>query len=191
MDFIKNVLNFHTTQPTPEIEILQKHIIHKKLKKGEILLHEGDTVNHLYYVQKGLLRSYSIDHKGKEHIFIFSSEGWMITDGEALDNNSPAVLFIDAIEDSEIQVMEKHLFQQALISTQGLNQMNLLLRKRIYTLEKRVRMLMSATALERYEHFLETYPQITQRVPQRMIASYLGITPEALSKIRGKQARNK
>lgn len=191
MDFISNVLNFHSDNLTPEIEALQKGMLQKKVKKGEIILHEGDAVNHLYYVQKGLLRSYTIDHKGKEHIFLFSSEGWMITDGEALDNNSPAVLFIDALEDSEIQVMEKQLFQAALISTQGLNQMNLLLRKRIYTLEKRVRMLMSATALERYEHFLETYPQITQRVPQRMIASYLGITPEALSKIRGEQARKK
>ncbi len=191
MDFISSVLNFHLDNPTPQIKALQEGILHRKVKKGEIILHEGDEAKYIYYVQKGLLRSYSIDHKGKEHIFLFSSEGWMISDGESLEYNTPAVVFIDAIEDSEIQVMPIQLFQDALISTQGLNQMNFLLRKRIYTLEKRVRMLMSATALERYEHFLETYPQIVQRVPQRMIASYLGITPEALSKIRGKQTKKK
>jgi CRP-like cAMP-binding protein len=150
-----------------------------KIKKGTILQSKGDFNSKLYKVESGLLRSYSIDEKGKEHIFMFAPEDWIIADSTGAD--LPSELFIDALEDSIVQVLEKDMSEIEL-------NVKLFIR-RINVLQKRIIMLMSSSAIARYEHFEETYPNIIQRVPQRMIASYLGVTPEALSKVRGDKVR--
>ena len=159
------------------------------VKKGEILQRTGDDARKAFYVRKGLLRSYTIDEKGKEHIFIFAPEDWYISDIDADVHNNKAELFIEAIEDSEVQEFDRSNLSLENITIDLVDFQKLV--KRVAVLQKRVIMLMSATAQERYEHFLETYPSIVQRAPQKMIASYLGITPEALSKIRGKMAKGK
>lgn len=144
------------------------------VKKGQILQRKGELNSKVFRVESGLLRSYSIDEKGKEHIFMFAPEGWIIADG--VSPYEPADLFIDALENSVIFVQEKNLQEH-----KGESQK---LIKRMGVFQKRIIMLMSASAIERYEHFLKTYPDIVQRVPQKMIASYLGITPEALSTVK-------
>lgn len=111
---------------------------------------------------------------------MFAPEDWIIADN--LPPENPSDLYIDALEDSEIIQINKDL--EAPFASKKLI-------KRMSVLQKRIIMLMSASAFERYEHFVETYPNIIQRVPQKMIASYLGITPEALSKIKGEQAKRK
>ena len=150
------------------------------IKKGEILQQIGNLNSKVYKVKSGLLRSYVIDKKGKEHIFMFAPEGWIIADSSK--PNIPTSFFIDALEDSVIEVTDKKFTE--LTPTIDL------LANRIAVLEKRVIMLMSASAIERYEHFITTYPNLLQRVSQRMIASYLGITPEALSKVKGDKLRS-
>lgn len=153
------------------------------VKKGEILPRCGEPYSRGYIVKSGLLRSYSIDNKGKEHIYMFAPEDWTI--GDSHFPNKPTELFIDALEDSEVLVFGKdYKFD---IDTDITFQKLL---RRMAVLQKRIIMLMSATAIERYEHFEETYPQIVQRVPQKMIASYLGITPEALSKVKGDRVKS-
>lgn len=184
---------FFDTQHVPQttLDILRKSITIKKIKKGEIIQKKGDTTLRNHFVLKGCLRSYTVDEKNKEHIFMFAPEGWVIADIESQTNNAPAVLFIDAIEDSEVELFERDFIDKAvkIIQAPGFTTTRLL--RRVSVLQKRIIMLMSATALERYEHFLETYPDIVQRVPQKMVASYLGITPEALSKIRGRMMGKK
>lgn len=144
------------------------------VKKGQILQKVGDLNTKIFQVESGLLRSYSIDRKGKEHIYQFAPENWVIAD--ATPNNEPCDLFIDCLEDSTIIQLEKDF--------NTLSNDPLKLAKRLKVLQKRILMLMSSVAIERYEHFIGTYPTIVQRIPQRMIASYLGITPEALSRVR-------
>lgn len=151
-----------------------------KIKKGHILQYKGELNSKVYEVTSGLLRSYTIDEKGKEHIFIFAPEGWIIAD--AVQINEPCEFFIEALEDSTVIIREKDLSQ---ISPNAEA-----IAKRMLVLQKRVIMLMSYSGLERYEHFIKTYPDLTQRVPQRMIASYLGITPEALSKAKGDKLKS-
>ncbi|MGB1018919.1 MAG: Crp/Fnr family transcriptional regulator [Chitinophagales bacterium] len=170
------------------LDFLSKHIETKTIKKGTVLQKNGDTTINAFYVKKGLLRTYIIDEKGREHIFTFAPEGWLATDVEVLTKQASATLFIDALEDSEIEVLGEKLFTETgKLSTKLLSEEVGKLIKRINTLQKRILMLMSYSALDRYEEFLKTYPQIVQRVPQKMIASYLGITPESLSKIRSKK----
>ena len=101
---------------------------------------------------------------------MFAPRGWTIAD--SVDPKQPSDLFIEALEDSEVFIQEKNIENTS-------NTPSLI--KRINVLQKRVIMLMSSSAIERYEHFVETYPDIVQRVPQKMIASYLGVTPESLS----------
>lgn len=162
----------------------------KTVAKGQILLRKGEINAKGYFVKKGCLRSYSIDEKGKEHIFMFAPEGWLVSDIATMIKKVPSDLFIDAVEDSEVEVFDLNLVEAAGFDTVQLFGTGIeKLVNRIVVLQKRIIMLMSASAWERYEHFLETYPNIVQRVPQRMIASYLGITPEALSKLRGDMAK--
>jgi len=144
------------------------------VKKGQIIQRSGELNTKTFKVESGLLRSYTIDHKGKEHIYMFASENWIIADN--CEANVPCDLFIDAIEDATIIVIEKDISKQ--------NPNLKLLFNRLAVLQQRIIMLMSSPAIERYEHFVQTYPTIIQRVPQKMIASYLGITPEALSRVR-------
>ena len=152
------------------------------LKKGEIIQTKGEVNSKLYSVRKGLLRSYTIDSKGKEHIFMFAIEGNTI--GDATLPDQPCELFIDAVEASEVAVIEKNVKRDATPHTFKM------VVQCMTDLQKRVIMLMSESAIERYTHFEKTYPELLQRLPQRMIASYVGITPEALSKIRGERANN-
>ncbi len=174
-----------------EILSLDSNAKIKQTKKGEILQREGELSSLAYYVKKGLLRSYTIDEKGKEHIFMFASEGWLIADIESQEFNHPTKLFIDCLENSEVVVFNRKFFREASLTEEQLKENAHLMARRIAVLQRRIIMLMSANAKDRYELFLETYPELPNRVPQRMIASYVGITPEALSKIRGKIAKSK
>ena len=160
-------------------------------KKGSILQREGDERASTFFVKKGLLRSYIIDSKGKEHIYMFAPENWIIADLEVLEFDEPVQLFIDCLEDSEVISFDRDCLFKADLGKEKMAENAQLLYRRIGKLQRRVLMLMGSPALDRYTYFLETYPDLPKRVPQRMIATYLGITPQALSTIRGRIARQK
>ncbi len=147
------------------------------IKKGQILQRSGEFKTKVYHVKTGLLRSYSIDQNGKENVFMFAPEGWVIAD--TCDPGSESMLFIDALEDTTVVVKKKDLERE---------KHNIApLTKRMNALQKRVLMLISTNAIERYEYFIQTYPDIAQRVPQHMIASYIGVNPETLSAAKTKR----
>jgi CRP-like cAMP-binding protein len=157
-----------------------------EVNKGAILQKEGDKKQKSYLVKKGLLRSYTIDEKGREHIYMFAPEGWIVSDLEAQTSGEGCMLYIDCLEDSTVECLEQRHSEHFIKNTseEEKNKQILSLLKRVAVLQKRVLLLMSASAKTRYLNFKKTYPNISQRVPQKMIASYLGITPEALSKIK-------
>jgi CRP-like cAMP-binding protein len=161
----------------------------KQFKKGAIIQFANDLKASTFYVKKGLLRSYIIDSKGKEHIFMFAPENWIIADLEALEFNEPVQLFIDCLEDSEVITFNKNCLFKADLSKEKIVENAQLLYRRMGKLQRRVLMLMASPAVDRYTYFLNTYPELPNRVPQRMIATYLGITPQALSTIRRKIAK--
>ncbi|WP_131538368.1 Crp/Fnr family transcriptional regulator [Pedobacter nototheniae] len=162
----------------------------KKFEKNEILQYKGDMFKHGFFVGKGLLRAYSIDAKGKEHILQFAPENWLISDRNNMVNE-PSIFFIDAIETTEVVLMNNDFMAEASRKVPCLLPLNItMLNNSIRFMQKRINMLLSATAEERYLDFIKLYPNLTLRVPQWMIASYLGITPESLSRVR-KELANK
>ncbi|MEL6538962.1 MAG: Crp/Fnr family transcriptional regulator [Bacteroidota bacterium] len=158
----------------------------RRVKKGQVLLRKGDEWSPTFYVEKGLLRSYLVDTKGKEHIFLFAPEGWVIADVESLEFRQSATLYIDCLEDSEVVEFDKNAIAELKLPREALLGNIQLLYRRLAMLQHRVMMQMSAPAADRYAYFMELYPQLSKRVPQYMIASYLGITPQALSTLRGR-----
>lgn len=150
-----------------------------KIKKGEVVQRSGEIGTKVYNVKTGLLRSYSIDNNGKENVFMFAPEGWVIAD--TCESESKSTLFIDALEDSTVIEFKKDLEREK----QNVGALT----KRLNALQKRILMLISSNAIERYEYFIETYPNIAQRVPQHMIASYIGVNPETLSAAKAKRLK--
>ncbi|NQX92519.1 MAG: Crp/Fnr family transcriptional regulator [Flavobacteriales bacterium] len=147
----------------------------------------GSNLQYAFYIKKGLTRSYLIDSKGKEHIYSFASENWIIGDLEALEYGGPTELFIDCIEDAEVIVFWKDDIFNENMSHEQLQTIRKMLSRRVGRLQRRVLMMMGTPAADRYKYFLDVYPDLVERVPQHMIASYLGMAPQTLSTLRSRE----
>lgn len=163
----------------------------RTITKGTVILSEGEACQYNIFVTKGCLRSYVIDKKGKEHIIQFAPENWWISEQNSLLKQDPAMYYIDAIEDSEVLLGQRDFNDRlAEILPNGGHMLQLLFQNSFKAMQKRVVNLLSASAEQRYMEFIKTYPTVALRVPQKMIASYLGITPESLSRIRKEVAHH-
>jgi len=168
-----------------QLEQTEKQIKKRWIDKKEILLHKGQVCKNFFYVEKGLLRFYSVDKMGKEHILEFAPEKWLLLDRASFYFDEPSEFFIDAIEPTTVAVLDEEFINiMSEISPQFRKYNERILQNHIRHLQKRIDQLVGASAEERYLHFLKNYPNLTLRVPQWMIASYLGITPESLSRVR-------
>ncbi|MDO5609050.1 MAG: Crp/Fnr family transcriptional regulator [Capnocytophaga sp.] len=157
----------------------------RHFRKGEMLLTPGERCQHSFFVEKGLLKQYSIDSNGKEHILSFAPENWILSDRESVFFDLPARYHIQAIEDTEAFAFKETVVEEIAKEDPAIYPFLLrLLHNNIRSYQKRVNMLLAATAEERYLDFIKTYPDIMLRVPQIMVASYLGIAPESLSRVR-------
>jgi len=187
---LKNISRFITL--TPEEEHYFTSILKlKKLKKKQYLLQEGDTVRNEFFVNKGCLRTYSIDEKGLEHVIQFAIEDWWIGDMYSFITQTPARYTIDAIEDSEILCLEKNALEELYIKIPKFEKFfRHLLQNAFVSLQERITGNLSQPADERYCTFITKYPNMEKRLPLKQIASYLGITPESLSRIRSNYIKN-
>lgn len=185
MENIEHYLSEVLEIPKESIAQCGAYYTTKKVKKGEFLLREGEVCAHTYFVEKGLLRMYSVDKNGKEHIIQFAPESWLISDRSSLYFNEKSKYYIEVVEESEVLFLTLDFFQNLNIQfPESIVNNDLLLQRHIRNLQNRVNSLLSDTAEERYLSFIKMYPDILQRVPQWMVASYLGITPESLSRVR-------
>ena len=168
--------------------LIQSVVLMRSLKRSEFLVRQGEVARHGAFVTKGMLRSYVIDDKGREHIIQFAPENWWISDKNGMSEGTPSSFFIDAVEDSDIILIDIQGHETLLEKLKGYaDSFRAGIQRRAIAKDQRIVSSLTASVEERYVDFLETYPSIAQRVPQHMLASYLGITPETVSRIR-KQA---
>ncbi|MBB1283443.1 Crp/Fnr family transcriptional regulator [Flavisolibacter sp. BT320] len=172
-----------------EKELCKNFFQPKKLRKRQYLLQEGDPCRYLAFVEKGMLRSYSIDEKGSEHIIQFAFEGWWISDQYSFLTGEPSVYNIDALEDCELLLLTRAGEEELMEKVPKVERFfRLLLQGNVIATQRRLVSSLSQPAEKRYHDLVESCPTIPQRVPQHMMASFLGITPETLSRIRRKVA---
>lgn len=191
MDNFKTYLKNKTNLPDEELHQLTHQLSSRKFEKGKFLLNKGDVCQFSFFVEQGLLRSFTIDETGKEHIIQFGSENWIVSDLSSVFFNEPSELYIEAIETTTVTLLDKHFMSHASELSASFRQYNeKALQNHIRHLQKRINLLLGASADKRYLDFIKLYPDLTMRVPQWMIASYLGITPESLSRVRKELAKN-
>jgi CRP-like cAMP-binding protein len=168
-----------------ELKLIESVVTIKRLRKKQFLLQEGDKWKYNAFVNRGFLKTFSIDSSGKEHIMNFSPEDYWTGDRESLLNGTPSKFNIDAIEDSEVILIGKEDFEMLCLKIPQFNSLvNKILQKSFVVSQNRIHANISLSAEDKYQNFLDKFPSIVNRIPQHMIASYIGITPETLTRIR-------
>jgi CRP-like cAMP-binding protein len=157
----------------------------RELHPGDFLQRAGDVARYAAFIANGCLRSYVIDAKGKEHIVQFAPETWWLADATSLASGQPSEYFYEAIEHSEVLLIDSPSHQTIVDRVPGYAaSFRTGLQRHAAAKDKRIAITLTASAEERYLEFLKTYASIASRVPQWMLASYLGVSPETLSRIR-------
>lgn len=170
-----------------QIESLPSYFIQKKLRRKQYLLQEGDICKYLTFVTKGILKSYMSDEKGHDRISMFAFEGWWISDFNSFLNEEKAVLNIDAVEDSELLLISLEDYEKLTLQVPVMDRyFRILYQKSLVVKDNRLIISNSFTAEEKYLHLVQNFPEMTQKLSHSLIASYLGLSPETISRIRKK-----
>ncbi|AXY75709.1 Crp/Fnr family transcriptional regulator [Paraflavitalea soli] len=185
---LKNIARF--IQLTPEeTDRFTSVLKPRTLRKRQYLVQAGDVFRYECFVNKGSLRTYHVDNNGQEHIVMFAFEDWWTGDMYSFLSGQPALYNVEALEDVELLLIEKSQLEQLYIDIPKFDRFfRVLLQNAYISMQRRISDNMSLTAEERYLDFINRYPHFEQRLSQKQIASYLGITPESLSRIRRQMA---
>jgi CRP-like cAMP-binding protein len=168
-----------------EMEQCKRFFSPKKLRRRQYFLQQDDVCRHTAFIVSGLLRSYTVDDEGEEHIIQFASQGWWLTDLYSNKTGRPTIINIDALEDCELLLLSRADEEALLQQIPKLERyFRLLLENGLIAAEQRLIYSLGKPAEEKYRTFIDIYPDLVQRVPLHMIASYLGVTPETLSRVR-------
>ncbi len=183
-------INKYTIISEEDFKDFLSHFTHKKIRKKEYLLEEGEICKHMAFIIKGSMRKYYIDEKGIENIVDLYIENWWAGDRESFVNFTPSVYNIDAWEDCELFLISRENTLKLRDQCRAFNELLLKLdEQNTIATQKRITSTISSTAEKRYADFVEYYPHFIQRFPQHLIASYLGITKDTLSRVRKKMLK--
>jgi CRP-like cAMP-binding protein len=179
-EFTKKVLLTEEEQ-----ELIKNYLTVKKIRKRQYLLQEGDVCKFVAFVETGAMRLYRVNDDGSEHIVAFGLEGSFLTDLYSFLTNEPSTYNIDAIEDSELVLITRPASDELRKISPKYQEFIFQATSEAYIqLERRISSTISLSLEERYKELISTYPDVIQRLPQHMIASYMGLTAETLSRVR-------
>ncbi|OMP76361.1 Crp/Fnr family transcriptional regulator [[Flexibacter] sp. ATCC 35208] len=185
--FLTN-LALHISLDPSETDLVLAKLHSRQVKKNTYLLREGDICRHFYFVNEGCIRLFHTDSKGEDHNILFCPENWWITDITSFSGQLPAFYSISTMEDSEIFYFTHDELEQLYLTVPKIERFfRILIQNGFSMYQRRITSNLSLAADERYARFSQLYPGIEQRITQKQIASYLGITPAFLSMIRGKK----
>lgn len=181
---IKNLVSISDSY----LSLILDKVVEKQFSKKEHLLYSDDYAKEVYFISSGCVRTYILDYNGIEHNISFAIENWWLGDLQSFINHTPANQNIQALEDTvtfSINQEDWNLLIKEI--PEFVYYTRLLFRNTMFTHENRILQNLSFTAEERYLYFLNNYPDLSQRISQKHIASYIGITPEFLSMLRAKR----
>jgi CRP-like cAMP-binding protein len=177
----------HINLVPAEVDYFVSLLTHQSISRKEFLLQAGEVLQHQTFVTKGCLRTYSISEEGKEHIIMFAPEGWWCGDLYSFLSETPATCYIDALEKTEVFQISKANQEKLYQHIPKFERFFRMLFQNAFILhQRRIASSLSDKAEERYEAFRKRYPKLEQRIAQKHIASYLGVTPEFFSTLRKK-----
>lgn len=183
VDHINSKLQTKLTES--DVSLLSEVFHLKKLRKHQYLIQSGDICKYAAFVVKGALKKYTVDEAGKENVLELFIENWWAGDKESFMIGTPTPYYIDAYEDTELLIINKTDFVEKLGKLSFISELNNILTERqSFQLMKRLHSSQTLTAEQKLEQLQNTYPEFFQRFPQHIIASYLGMTKETLSRIR-------
>ena len=189
-DTFRKYLEDKVALTDPDYELIESLSSFKKLRKRQYLLQAGDVCRFNAFVCKGFLRNYFVDDNGQDHIMQFAPENHWIGDRDSMDSGLPSNYNVDALENCEILLLSKEDFEMIRKTVPAFNDfVNDTLKKNVVVLQERIRASISLSAEEKYSNFISKYPSISNRVPLHMVASYLGISAETLSRVRSQSTR--
>lgn len=189
-DVLRTYLEARATFTEHELAFVRQRFVPRTLRAGEFLQRAGDVATHAAFIAMGCVRSYVIDAKGKEHIVQFAPENWWLADNTSLMTGAPSQYFVDAVEDSDLLLIDPPSHQELVDQVPGYAaSFRTGLQRHNAAKDQRIVSSLTASAEERYLEFMRTYPSMAQRVPQWMLASYLGVSPETVSRIRRRLSR--
>jgi CRP-like cAMP-binding protein len=175
-----------------ELKLVEEVTVLKRVRKRQYLLQEGDVSNYIGFVVKGCLRLYQVGKGGQEHIMRFSVENWWVSDYDSFHSGLPSKYNIDALEDSEMLTITRKNYDLLTETIPNFKRLiDKLSAKNHEAHQNRILSIISETAEEKYENFIKTYPSIFERVPLHMVASFLGLSRETLSRVRQQNARKR
>ena len=184
-------LNKHVTLTDEECNIIAATMRVVKVKRKQLLMQEGRVAKEVAFVLSGCLRSYSVDENGFEHILQFAPVGWWITDMYSFISEKPANLNIEAISNSEVALLSRADQLDLFNKVPKLERyFRILTENALVSSRQRLIDSMSLTAKQRYSDFCNTYPSLINDIPHKLVAEYIGVTPEFLSKMRGELLRS-
>lgn len=167
-----------------EFAYIMQHMLHKKVRKHQYLIQDGDTVQYDYWIMQGSYRVFFTDDSGKEHILQFAIEDWWMSDYHAFNNQTKATVNAVCMEAGEVLCLSLHN-REKLCSE--MHKMEHFFRQKLtggyIALQKRIISLLAEDSRHRYEEFARTYPQLLQRIPKKYIAAWLGVSRETLSRL--------
>lgn len=171
-----------------EAGLLASHLKHRSVPRKGFLLREGQPCTANYFILKGCCRMYMVTEEGHEQTIQFAIDHWWLSDYTSLEAQGPAQFFIQAIEATEIVQLERSVQDRLFEQLPQLERYFRIILQRAYAATlMRIQYMFTLSGEERYRHFSELFPEFIQRVPQYILASYLGFTPEFLSRIRAKR----
>lgn len=184
----KNYLRLNTQLQESAIDLIADKAFYRKLKRNETLLEEGQICHQKTFIIKGLVRTFALSEDGNEHILQFSPEDTWTLDAESYDQQMPSRYFISAIESSEVLCWEKEDFNKLLLEIPELRKLSeQLISRTVHASRQRILTSISASPEQKYGDFITQNPNLLNRLPLRMIASYLGISLKTLNRVRHEQ----